>query len=122
MELSDTDELAALWLNNYIADAPNKPHTGDKFIMDLLAQRTVFLAEPGSPKDGPLAPPLRELSPAELARRVLAQRKAMAARTTRFPQYVEGANMTVRHPRGRAWQRIAFTCAHAAAPLRAGAA
>jgi hypothetical protein len=61
----------------------------------MLATRTVLLTEPGCPP-GPLAPPLRELSPAELARRVLAQRKAMAERAAgRFACYVEGANMTV---------------------------
>jgi hypothetical protein len=94
LDLSDTDELAALWLNNFIADATAKPHTGDAFVAELLAQRTALLAEPGCPA-GPLAPPLRELSPPELARRLLAVRKDMAARTASLPAFVEGANMGV---------------------------
>jgi hypothetical protein len=88
----DTDELAAQWLNNWVADSEVKPNAGDAFVAALLRERTVLLKEGNSPLPGPL----RELSPAELAHRLLAQRKAMAARTARFPQFVENANMSVR--------------------------
>ena len=97
IELSDTDEAAALWFNNWIADARNKPIAGDAFIADLLAARPTFVKE-SSCAAGPLPPPLREVSPPDLAQRLLATRKAMAARIAKrnLGTHVEGANMQVR--------------------------
>ena len=77
-----------------MADCACKPNSGDAFVAELLSQRTVLLVEPGCPP-GPLAPPLRELSPGELARRLLAVRADMAARTASLPTFVQGANMDV---------------------------
>ena len=96
IELSDTDETAALWFNNWIADARNKPIAGDAFIAELLAARPSFVKD-SSCAAGPLPPPLHEVSPPELARRLLATRKAMAARIAKrnLGTHVEGANMQV---------------------------
>ena len=97
IELSDTDEAAALWFNNWIADARNKPIAGDAFIADLLAERPTFVKE-STCAAGPLPPPLREISPPELAQRLLAARKAMAARIAKrnLGTHVDGANMQAR--------------------------
>ena len=101
IELSDTDEAAALWFNNWIADARNKPIAGDAFIAELLAARPTFVKD-ASCAPGPLPPPLREVNPPELAQRLLAARKAMAARIAKrnLGTHVEGANMNVRRLRG----------------------
>jgi len=96
IELSDTDEVAALWLNNFIADASNKPISGDAFVNELLSARPTVLPTP--PGCGSLGGPPRELSPPEMAHRLLAGRKAMAARIAKrnFATHVDGANVQVR--------------------------
>lgn len=96
IELSDTDEVAALWLNNFIADASNKPIAGDAFIGELLAARPAVMEEPGCTL-GP-AEAAREVSPPQMAQRLLTARKAMAARIAKrnFATHVEGANMQAR--------------------------
>ena len=95
--------MAAQWLNNWMADAANKPNSGDKFILEMLAARSTYLPERGGAPAGPLPGPLREVNPAELARRLLAARKAMAGRVcgqaagdnAPLVKYIEAQNIGV---------------------------
>ncbi len=87
--LEDTNLVTLQWFHNFVADHPPLKD-GDVFLTDLLA------AQPGHVSDA--LPEAERISPAELAQRVLAQRKAMAhaiADGTPFAKFIDGANVEV---------------------------